>query len=62
VPCLPVVACVFSGLAMKKNWQNHRRAAGLPHDRPNLVMSYSVQVCTGCITHSGYGAIHDRGL
>jgi hypothetical protein len=29
---------------MKKNWQKRRRAAGLPSDKPNLVMSYSVQV------------------
>ena len=37
---------------MKKNWQKRRRAAGLPCDRPNLVMSYSVQV----------GKLHKLGL
>jgi glutamate decarboxylase len=30
---------------MKKNWQARRRAAGLSCDKPNMVMSYSVQVC-----------------
>lgn len=30
---------------MKKNWQARRKAAGLPCDKPNMVMSYSVQVC-----------------
>lgn len=42
--CLWLLMCP-SGLAMKKNWQNRRRAAGLPYDKPNMVMSYSVQVC-----------------
>src|SRR3979411_3073164 len=31
-------------LAMKKRWQNARKAAGKPWDKPNIVMSYSVQV------------------
>jgi hypothetical protein len=31
-------------LAMKKRWQNQRKAAGKP-DKPNIVMSSAVQVC-----------------
>eukprot|EP00775_Hariotina_reticulata_P004515 gene4515-4768_t len=38
-------AIMLAGLAMKKNWQNRRKAAGLPYDKPNMVMAYSVQVC-----------------
>jgi len=38
-------ACMLGGLALKRRWQNARRAAGKPVDRPNLVMSSAVQVC-----------------
>ncbi|EFN59728.1 hypothetical protein CHLNCDRAFT_133312 [Chlorella variabilis] len=38
-------ACYLGGLAMKKKWQQARRAAGLPIDRPNLVLSHVAQVC-----------------
>jgi glutamate decarboxylase len=38
-------ACMLGGLALKRNWQNARRAAGKPIDKPNLVMSSAVQVC-----------------
>ncbi|KAF6262278.1 pyridoxal phosphate-dependent transferase [Scenedesmus sp. NREL 46B-D3] len=38
-------AIMLAGLAMKKKWQARRRAAGLPTDKPNMVMSYAVQVC-----------------
>lgn len=38
-------ACMLGGLALKRRWQHARRAAGLPADRPNLVMSAAVQVC-----------------
>ncbi len=38
-------ACMLAGLAFKRRWQHARRAAGLPADRPNLVMSAAVQVC-----------------
>ncbi|HEY0248255.1 MAG TPA: glutamate decarboxylase [Gryllotalpicola sp.] len=38
-------ACMLGGLALKRRWQNARRAAGAPTDRPNLVMSSAVQVC-----------------
>eukprot|EP00878_Enallax_costatus_P013252 GHUV01013854.1.p1 GENE.GHUV01013854.1~~GHUV01013854.1.p1 ORF type:complete len:436 (+),score=91.66 GHUV01013854.1:437-1744(+) len=41
----PCQAIMLAGLAMKKNWQKRRQAAGLPTDKPNIVMSYSVQVC-----------------
>jgi glutamate/tyrosine decarboxylase-like PLP-dependent enzyme len=37
-------AIMLAGLAMKKNWQSRRKAAGLPYDKPNIVMAYSVQV------------------
>jgi glutamate decarboxylase len=32
-------------LAMKKVWQNKRKAAGKPFDKPNIVMNSAVQVC-----------------
>jgi glutamate decarboxylase len=35
----------LAGLAMKFRWRNARRAAGLPSDRPNIVMGANVQVC-----------------
>lgn len=38
-------AAMLAGLALKRRWQRARRAAGLPTDRPNLVMSSAVQVC-----------------
>ncbi|MDT0380515.1 glutamate decarboxylase [Streptomyces sp. DSM 42041] len=38
-------ACMLAGLALKRRWQQARRAAGLPADRPNLVMGSNVQVC-----------------
>ncbi|GAA5162268.1 glutamate decarboxylase [Amycolatopsis dongchuanensis] len=38
-------ACMLAGLALKRRWQHRRRAAGLPTDRPNLVMGINVQVC-----------------
>ncbi|MEY9935012.1 glutamate decarboxylase [Catenulispora sp. GP43] len=37
-------ACMLGGLALKRRWQEARRAAGKPTDRPNLVMSSAVQV------------------
>jgi glutamate decarboxylase len=37
-------ACMLGGLALKRRWQQARRAAGKPADRPNLVMSSAVQV------------------
>lgn len=38
-------AIMLAGLAMKKRWMARRKAAGLPFDTPNLVMSSTVQVC-----------------
>ncbi|MCB5292249.1 glutamate decarboxylase [Arthrobacter sp. SO3] len=38
-------ACMLGGLALKRRWQHSRRAAGLPTDKPNLVLSSPVQVC-----------------
>jgi hypothetical protein len=32
-------------LAAKRRWQNMRKAAGKPFDKPNIVMSAAVQVC-----------------
>ncbi len=37
-------ACMLGGLALKRLWQERRRAEGKPTDRPNLVMSAAVQV------------------
>ena len=36
--------CMLAGLALKRRWQQARRSAGLPTDRPNLVMGANVQV------------------
>lgn len=38
-------AVMLGVLAMKKRWQNMRKAHGKPFDKPNLVMSSAVQVC-----------------
>jgi glutamate decarboxylase len=35
----------LAGLAMKFRWRDARTAAGLPADRPNIVMGGNVQVC-----------------
>lgn len=37
-------ACMLGGLALKRLWQERRRAEGMSTDRPNLVMSAAVQV------------------
>ena len=36
--------CMLAGLALKRRWQQARRGAGLPSDRPNIVMGGNVQV------------------
>ena len=36
--------CMLAGLALKRRWQQARRAAGRPTDRPNIVMGSNVQV------------------
>ena len=38
-------AIMLGVLALKKRWQNKRKAAGLPFDKPNIVMNSAVQVC-----------------
>jgi glutamate decarboxylase len=38
-------AAMLGGLALKRRWQQRRRADGKPTDRPNLVMGINVQVC-----------------
>uniref|UniRef100_A0A804MFH5 Glutamate decarboxylase n=1 Tax=Zea mays TaxID=4577 RepID=A0A804MFH5_MAIZE len=38
-------AIMLAGLAFKRRWQNRRRAAGQPCDRPNIVTGANVQVC-----------------
>jgi glutamate decarboxylase len=38
-------ACMLGGLALKRRWQEARKAAGKPIDRPNIVMGINVQVC-----------------
>jgi glutamate decarboxylase len=38
-------ACMLGALAFKRRWQEARRVAGKPTDKPNIVMSSAVQVC-----------------
>jgi glutamate decarboxylase len=38
-------AAMLGGLALKWRWRERMRAAGMPSDRPNLVMGVNVQVC-----------------
>jgi glutamate decarboxylase len=38
-------AAMLGGLALKRRWQQRRRAVGEPADRPNLVMGINVQIC-----------------
>jgi glutamate decarboxylase len=38
-------AAMLGGLALKRRWQDRRRGAGKPIDRPNIVMGINVQVC-----------------
>ena len=38
-------AAMLGGLALKRRWQQRRKAEGKPTDRPNLVMGINVQVC-----------------
>jgi glutamate decarboxylase len=38
-------AAMVGGLALKRQWQKRRAAAGKPADKPNLVMGINVQVC-----------------
>lgn len=36
--------CLLGGYAMKQRWRNRRRAAGLPDDKPNIVLSAAAQI------------------
>jgi len=38
-------AIILSVLAAKRRWQNARKAANKPYDKPNIVMNAAVQVC-----------------
>jgi len=38
-------AAMLGGLALKRRWQQARKAAGKPYDKPNMVMGINVQVC-----------------
>lgn len=38
-------AAMLGGLALKRRWQQRRKAEGKPSGRPNLVMGINVQVC-----------------
>jgi glutamate decarboxylase len=38
-------AIMLAVLAMKKLWQNKRKAEGKPYDKPNIIMNSAVQVC-----------------
>jgi len=38
-------AIILATLAMKRRWQNARKAAGKDYSKPNLVMNAAVQVC-----------------
>jgi glutamate decarboxylase len=38
-------AAMLGGLALKRRWQQRRKAEGKPTDAPNIVMGINVQVC-----------------
>jgi len=38
-------ACMLGGLALKRRWQQRRKAAGKPADKPNMVMGVNAQIC-----------------
>jgi glutamate decarboxylase len=38
-------AAMLGGLALKRRWQERRRAEGAPAEAPNIVMGINVQVC-----------------
>jgi glutamate decarboxylase len=43
---------MLAGLAFKKRWMAKRKAAGLPYDKPNLIMSSTTQVAGGSLAVS----------
>src|SRR5215204_5096804 len=38
-------AAMLGGLALKRRWQQRRRAAGMSTERPNMIMGINVQIC-----------------
>ncbi|XP_057975836.1 glutamate decarboxylase-like [Malania oleifera] len=38
-------AIMLAGLALKRKWQQKRKSAGKPYDKPNIVAGANVQVC-----------------
>ena len=38
-------ACMLGGLVLRWHWRQRRRGAGLPCERPNLVMGANTQIC-----------------
>jgi glutamate decarboxylase len=38
-------AAMLGGMALKRRWQQRRRAAGESADRPNMIMGINVQIC-----------------
>jgi glutamate decarboxylase len=38
-------AAMLGGLALKRRWQQRRRAAGKSTERPNMIMGINVQIC-----------------
>jgi hypothetical protein len=49
-------AIMLAGLAFKRKWQNERKAAGKPWDKPNMVTGANVQVRRLRIPHTITGA------
>ena len=38
-------AAMLAGMALKRRWRKRQEAAGMPSDKPNIVMGSNVQVC-----------------
>lgn len=62
-------AIMLAGLAFKRRWQNKMKAAGKPHDKPNIVTGANVQVrmlsiyalCFGLVTGGGTSIVKQWG-
>lgn len=50
-------AIMLAGLALKRKWQNKRKAEGKPYDKPNIVTGANVQV-SFLEMQLGYPLIH----
>ena len=44
-------AIMLAGLALKRNWQNKRKAEGKTYDKPNIVTGANVQVSIASLSH-----------